>query len=131
MPQQETRTPPLVWAWLFPTEPIPACPCQLCPESPDLLRLSLQHLLSFLLGCFPLVAFPLYCLPPHVAFVPSSSFFFFFNFFSMFIFEKERDRARVEEGQKERETQSPKQAPGSELSAQNPMRGSNRQTVRS
>ena len=49
----------------------------------------------------------------------------------MFIFEKERDRARVEEGQKERETQSPKQAPGSELSAQSLMRGSNPQAARS
>ena len=29
------------------------------------------------------------------------------------------------EGQRERETQNPKQAPGSELSAQSPMRGSN------
>ena len=38
----------------------------------------------------------------------------------MFIFEreKERDRARAWEGQRERETQNPKQAPGSELSAQ-------------
>ena len=29
------------------------------------------------------------------------------------------------EGQRERETKNPKQAPGSELSAQNPMRGLN------
>ena len=33
--------------------------------------------------------------------------------------------------ERERETQNPKQAPGSELSAQSPMRGSNSQTVRS
>ena len=35
------------------------------------------------------------------------------------------------EGQRERETQNPKQAPGSKLSAQSPMRGLNPQTVRS
>ena len=35
------------------------------------------------------------------------------------------------EGQRERETQNPKQAPGSDLSAQSPTRGSNSQTVRS
>ena len=36
----------------------------------------------------------------------------------MFIFERERqrDRAQVREGQREREGQNPKQAPGSELS---------------
>ena len=42
----------------------------------------------------------------------------------MFIFdsggERERDRAQVGEGQRERETQNLKQAPGSELSAQRP-----------
>ena len=43
--------------------------------------------------------------------------------FSILIFERERDRARVEEGQRERETQNPKQAPGSELSAQGLMGG--------
>ena len=45
----------------------------------------------------------------------------------MFIFERERrrDRAQMGEGQRERETQNPKQAPGSELSAQSPMWGSN------
>ena len=37
----------------------------------------------------------------------------------------------VGDGQRERETQNPKQAPGSELSAQSPMRGSDSQTVRS
>ena len=35
------------------------------------------------------------------------------------------------EGQKERETQNPKQVPGSELSAQNPTWGSNSLTARS
>ena len=37
----------------------------------------------------------------------------------------------MEEGQRERETQNLKQAPGSELSAQSPTRGSNPQTARS
>ena len=48
-----------------------------------------------------------------------------------FVFEQERDRVRVQEGQRERETQNPKQAPGSELSAQNPTWGPNPQIVRS
>ena len=43
----------------------------------------------------------------------------------------DRDRAWKGEGQRQRETQNPKQAPGSELSAQSPTRGSNPQTVRS
>ena len=37
-------------------------------------------------------------------------------------------RCAVSKGQKERETQNPKQAPGSELSAQSPMQGSDPQT---
>ena len=53
-----------------------------------------------------------------------SSFFFIFNFFKgLFMFEKETVGAG--EGQTERETQNPKQAPGSEPSAQSPTRGSN------
>ena len=36
----------------------------------------------------------------------------------MFIFERERDRAEVGKGQREKETQNLKQAPGSELLAQ-------------
>ena len=42
--------------------------------------------------------------------------FFIFVYF-------ERGREKVEEGHIERETQNPKQAPGSELSAQNPVWG--------
>ena len=51
----------------------------------------------------------------------------------MFIFERERDtdRAWAGEEQREKETQNPKQAPVSELSAQSPMWGSNSQTARS
>ena len=50
----------------------------------------------------------------------------------MFIyFLRERDRAQVGEGRREKETENPKQAPGSEPSAQSPTRGSNPQTVRS
>ena len=47
------------------------------------------------------------------------------------VFSRQRDRPWVGEGQRERETQNPKQAPGSELSARSPTRGSNPQTVRS
>ena len=47
----------------------------------------------------------------------------YINFFLMFVFERQGDRAQVGEGQKERETQKPKQAPGSELSAQSPTWG--------
>nr|XP_060464193.1 basic salivary proline-rich protein 3-like [Panthera onca] len=43
----------------------------------------------------------------------------------------DRGRARAGERQRERETRNPKEAPGSELSAQSPTRGSNSQTVRS
>ena len=52
-----------------------------------------------------------------------------FIFCVYFIFEKEREQAG--EGKRERESQNLKQAPGSELSAQSPTRGSNSQTVRS
>ena len=40
-------------------------------------------------------------------------------------FESEGDRAQAREGQREKETQNPKQAPGSELSAQSLMGGLN------
>ena len=49
----------------------------------------------------------------------------------MFINFWDRDRAWVGEGQRERETQNGKQAPGSEPSAQSPTRGSNSRTARS
>ena len=45
--------------------------------------------------------------------------------------ETERDRVQAGEGQRERETQNLKEAPGSELSAQSPTRGSNSRTARS
>ena len=62
-----------------------------------------------------------------------NTLFFFFNFFStfLFIFGTERDRALTGEGQRERETQKRKQAPGSEPSAQSLTRGSNSRTARS
>ena len=57
--------------------------------------------------------------------------FFFIYFFNVYLFlrqgETEREQGRV----RERETQNPKQAPGSELSAQSPTRGWNSRTVRS
>ena len=53
----------------------------------------------------------------------------------MFIYfrerERERDRVPVGERQREREIKNPKQVPGSELSAQSLMRGSNSRTMRS
>ena len=47
-----------------------------------------------------------------------------FNFFNVYFWERGRERDRAC-GQRERETQNMKQAPGSELSAQSPMRVSN------
>ena len=50
----------------------------------------------------------------------------------MFIFERERETEhKWGRGKKERETQNPKQAPGSELSAQSPTQGLNSRTTRS
>ena len=47
----------------------------------------------------------------------------------MFIFEREREReSKWEAAEGERETQNLKQAPGSQLSVQSPMRGLNSQT---
>ena len=45
----------------------------------------------------------------------------------MFIFERERERERESKHElgRGRETENPKQAPGSELSAQSPTQGSN------
>ena len=45
--------------------------------------------------------------------------------------ETEKKSTSGERAERERETQNLKQAPGSELSAQSPMRDSNSQTVRS
>ena len=52
----------------------------------------------------------------------------FFKIFLMLIFERESTSG---EGQREMETQNPKQAAGSELSAQSPTWGLNSKTVRS
>ena len=58
-------------------------------------------------------------------------------FLSLLIFEREKQRETETETEHEqgygrkRETQNPKQASGSELSAQSPMWGSNSQTARS
>ena len=62
----------------------------------------------------------------------SENCFFISNFFNVYsFFEKERDRVQAGEGQRERETQNPKQAPASELSTRIPTRGSNSRAVRS
>ena len=60
-------------------------------------------------------------------------FIVLFLFFLTLIYywETERGRAWAREGQREEETQNPKQAPGSELSAQSLRQGSNSQTARS
>ena len=73
------------------------------------------------------------CLPLSLSLPGSHSFFFsfFFKFFKKIIYLRERERMWVGEGQRQREAKNPKQAPGSELPAQSPMRGSNSQTARS
>ena len=55
----------------------------------------------------------------------SSKFVLNFLMFIYFFIEKERDRERVEKGQREQETQNLKQVPGSKLSAQSLTWGSN------
>ena len=52
-------------------------------------------------------------------------------FFNVCLFLRESMREHEWGRGRERETQNPKQPPGSELSAQSPMRGSNSQAVRS
>ena len=67
-----------------------------------------------------------------MAFVDITSLFPFFFFVNvLFIFERDNRNNVSREGQRERETQNPKQAPGSELSPQSPMRCSNARTLRS
>ena len=57
---------------------------------------------------------------------------FFFNcFFNVYLFLRERESESEQGRGKERGRQNPKQAPGSELSAQSPTWGSNSQAVRS
>ena len=59
--------------------------------------------------------------------------FNFFKYFYIYFWERDTHTHRVwaGEGQKERVTQNPKRAPGSELSAHSLMRGSNSWTMRS
>ena len=53
-------------------------------------------------------------------------------FFDVYLFIFEREKAQAGKGgERERKRQNPRQAPGSELSAQSPMWGSNSQTVES
>ena len=49
----------------------------------------------------------------------------FKKFFNVYLFLRERERQGVREAEREWETQNPKQALGSELSAQSPMWGLN------
>ena len=54
-----------------------------------------------------------------------SFFLLFIYFFYIYFFLRDRDRVQRGEGQRENETQNPKQVPGSKLSAQSPMQDSN------
>ena len=56
---------------------------------------------------------------------------FFFNFFNVYLFLRQRETKHERGRVRERETQNLKQAPGSELSAQSPMRGTNPGALRS
>ena len=69
------------------------------------------------------------CLFYHCIFV--ISLFFFKNFFNVYLFLRQRETEHEWGRVRERETQNLKQAPGSELPAQSPTRGSNSRTVRS
>ena len=53
------------------------------------------------------------------------------SFLKMFILERKRERKREQVGEGQREGENLEQAPGSELSAQSLMQGSNPSTVRS
>ena len=63
--------------------------------------------------------------------VISFLFSFLFSFFNVYLFLRQRETDHEQGRVRERETQNPKQAPGSELSAQSLTRGSNSLTVRS
>ena len=65
-----------------------------------------------------------YSLPTCISFLK-----IFFNVY--FLRERETYNVQAGEGQRERETQNPWEAPGSELLAQSPMQGSNPWTARS
>ena len=56
---------------------------------------------------------------------------FFLFLFYIYLFLRDRERQSTSRGGAERDTQNPKQVPGSELSAQSPMQVSNPWTVRS
>ena len=73
------------------------------------------------------------CVLRHENYFYRESFYLFFLILKKcsFIFERERGTVQVGEGHRERETKNLKQIPGSELSAQSPMRGLNPQTARS
>ena len=61
---------------------------------------------------------------------PSSSSSSFKKYFFFIVYSLLRGRESMGEGQRERETQDLKQAPGSEPSAWSPTQGSNSQTAR-
>ena len=61
----------------------------------------------------------------------SPLYFIYFYFFNVYLFLRESERECEQGRSRERETQNQKQAPGSELSTQSPMQGSNSQTMKS
>ena len=88
--------------------------------------------ISSLQGCLP----PYLRKNPYIVILGGSEvvFVFLFLFLNVTCFcvcKTERERALAGEVQGERDTQNVKQAPGSKLSAQSPMRGLNPQTTRS
>ena len=68
-----------------------------------------------------------------IVYIELYGFSLVFKFFYCLLFlrERERDREQAVKGQREKETQNLKQAPGSELSGQSPTWGPNSQTARS
>ena len=61
----------------------------------------------------------------------NSTTLYFLMFICLQLREREKEQVNAQVGEGQRETQNVKQAPGSELSEQSPMRGSNSRTVRS
>ena len=82
--------------------------------------MSISHVGKLCLSLFPKKFAPV-CTP----------FLVHLMFTYFYFWERDRDRAWVEEGQREREAQNLKQPPGSEVSAQSPTPGSNPRAVRS